>query len=97
MYDVVIDTDTNYTPESLNIAIEAVIDDELSRSTKGLGELKQAVSDQAEKDEYTSSVRQVQQDTDPEDLPKPRRVQSQRKRKKQNIKIDDDKDNQLHL
>ena len=58
--------------------IKDIIKDEVKRSSLGLKDLTKAVDDRTELDAY-KSVRQLQQDVDPADLPKTTKVKSKKK------------------
>ena len=77
-----------YNLDEVRQLLREIKSDDLKRSQEGLNELIQAVDDTAELDDYSGAVRQVIQDTDPADLPKPRRVQSKKKKIEKDLKSD---------
>ena len=76
--------------DELRAIITEIITDETFRASEGLKDLSKTVKEGIELEDYSSGVRQVQQDTDPAELlPKPRRVISNKQKLQKQLTKED--------
>ena len=77
--------------DELRSIITDIITDETARASEGLKDLSKVVKEGADLEDYSTGVRQVQQDTDPSELlPKPRRVISKKGKLQKELTKDPD-------
>ena len=77
--------------DELRSIITDIITDETARASKGLEDLSKAVKEGVDLEDYSTGVRQVQQDMDPSELlPKPRRVISKKGKLQKELTKDPD-------
>ncbi len=77
--------------DELKSIITDIITDETARASEGLKDLSKVVKEGVDLEDYSTGVRQVQQDTDPSELlPKPRRVISKKGKLQKELTKDPD-------